>query len=200
MTITAATAAAQAAVTIPTIRGWCRTNAVSAVKRAGRWAIDPASLASRIAIGAMRAARRPRKAPAPAALHQQPGQAEYRRRRGAWTVYVTGTVLDSLKADAAAGGPLTVTVTKRDGTTKTQPVTGRAWTDLVSRNREACRYHLEIPLDEPRRPTTTTPGPGTCAECDRYARHLEDAADSSGIVLPVCGRCARLPEYLRSYG
>lgn len=51
-------AAAQANVTVATVRYWCRTGAVAAVKTAGRWAIDPASLAARIAIGAMRARRR----------------------------------------------------------------------------------------------------------------------------------------------
>lgn len=50
-------AAAQAGVTVATIRGWCRAGAVAAVKRSGRWVIDGASLARRIAIGAMRARR-----------------------------------------------------------------------------------------------------------------------------------------------
>lgn len=48
------TAAAQAGVTTPTIRTWCRTGVVTAVKRAGRWVIDTASLAHRITIGAWR--------------------------------------------------------------------------------------------------------------------------------------------------
>lgn len=47
-------AALQAHVTIPTIRTWCRTGAVAAIKRAGRWIIDTTSLARRITIGAMR--------------------------------------------------------------------------------------------------------------------------------------------------
>lgn len=51
-------AAAQAAVTVATIRTWCRAGAVAAVKRAGRWVIEAASLAARISIGAMRAKRR----------------------------------------------------------------------------------------------------------------------------------------------
>jgi hypothetical protein len=49
-----ATAATTAGVTIPTIRTWCRIGAVAAIKQAGRWVIDTASLAARIAIGAMR--------------------------------------------------------------------------------------------------------------------------------------------------
>lgn len=47
-------AAAQAGVTIPTIRTWCRIGAVAAIKQAGRWIIDAASLAARIAIDAMK--------------------------------------------------------------------------------------------------------------------------------------------------
>lgn len=51
-------AAAQAGVTVATIRTWCRAGAVAAVKRAGRWVIEAGSLAARISIGAMRARRR----------------------------------------------------------------------------------------------------------------------------------------------
>ena len=47
-------AAAQAGVTVATIRTWCRRNVIAAVKTSGRWVIDTASLAHRIAIGAMR--------------------------------------------------------------------------------------------------------------------------------------------------
>jgi hypothetical protein len=49
------TAAAEANVTVATIRTWCRVGAVAAIKRAGRWFINAVSLAHRIAIGAMRA-------------------------------------------------------------------------------------------------------------------------------------------------
>jgi len=48
------TAAAEARVTVATIRTWCRIGAVAATKQAGRWIIDTASLAARIAIGAMK--------------------------------------------------------------------------------------------------------------------------------------------------
>jgi hypothetical protein len=48
------TAAAEAHVTVATVRTWCRLGAVAAVKQAGRWIIDTASLAARIAIGAMK--------------------------------------------------------------------------------------------------------------------------------------------------
>ncbi|MER5902983.1 helix-turn-helix domain-containing protein [Streptomyces mirabilis] len=48
-------AATQAQVSVPTIRTWCRTGVIAATKRAGRWIINTASLAVRIAIGAMRA-------------------------------------------------------------------------------------------------------------------------------------------------
>lgn len=51
-------AAAQAQVSIPTIRTWCRNGVIAAVKQAGRWIIDTASLARRITIGAMKTARR----------------------------------------------------------------------------------------------------------------------------------------------
>lgn len=71
-------AATQAGVTTPTIRTWCRVGAVAAVKRAGRWVIDAASLAHRLAIGVMKAAR-----PAPhsreldIAIGQEIAQASY---------------------------------------------------------------------------------------------------------------------------
>lgn len=45
------TAAIEARVTVATIRTWCRYGAVAVVKTAGRWIIDAASLAHRIAIG-----------------------------------------------------------------------------------------------------------------------------------------------------
>lgn len=45
------TAAAQAGVTVDTIRHWCRLGAVAATKTAGRWIISAASLARRIALG-----------------------------------------------------------------------------------------------------------------------------------------------------
>jgi hypothetical protein len=45
------TAAQQAGVTVATVRTWCRIGAVAAVKRAGRWIIDAASLAHRITLG-----------------------------------------------------------------------------------------------------------------------------------------------------
>ncbi|MFE3144288.1 hypothetical protein [Streptomyces scopuliridis] len=56
-TITATAAAAQAGVTVATIRTWCRRNVVAAVKTAG-WVIDTTSLAARITIGAMLRARK----------------------------------------------------------------------------------------------------------------------------------------------
>ncbi|GHG33228.1 hypothetical protein GCM10018777_56700 [Streptomyces albogriseolus] len=47
-------AATEAGVSIDTVRTWCRIGAVAAVKQAGRWIIDAASLAARIAIGKMK--------------------------------------------------------------------------------------------------------------------------------------------------
>jgi hypothetical protein len=53
-------AAAQANVSVDTIRTWCRRGVITAIKQAGRWIIDTASLAHRIAIGKMkRPARKP---------------------------------------------------------------------------------------------------------------------------------------------
>jgi hypothetical protein len=50
------TAAAQANVTVATIRDWARRGIIAATKRAGRWIIDAASLAHRITIGTWRTA------------------------------------------------------------------------------------------------------------------------------------------------
>ncbi|MFE7485518.1 hypothetical protein [Streptomyces sp. NPDC057552] len=47
-------AALHANVTAATIRTWCRSRIITATKTAGRWVIDAASLAHRIAIGAMK--------------------------------------------------------------------------------------------------------------------------------------------------
>ena len=48
------TAATQANVTIATIRTWCRSNVIAAVKSAGRWVIDATSLAHRIALSVLK--------------------------------------------------------------------------------------------------------------------------------------------------
>ncbi|MFE1451951.1 helix-turn-helix domain-containing protein [Streptomyces olivaceoviridis] len=53
------TAAAEANVTVATIRTWCRAGVITATKQAGRWIIDTASLAARIAIGKMKRPARP---------------------------------------------------------------------------------------------------------------------------------------------
>ena len=45
-----AAAAAQAHVTVATIRTWCRRGVVTATKTAGRWVIDAASLAYRTSL------------------------------------------------------------------------------------------------------------------------------------------------------
>ena len=47
-------AALEAHVTVATIRAWCRIGAVTAVTKAGRWIVDTASLAARLAIGKMK--------------------------------------------------------------------------------------------------------------------------------------------------
>lgn len=51
------TAAAQARVTVATIRRWCRIGAVAAAKVAGRWAIEAASLAHRISLTTRKTAK-----------------------------------------------------------------------------------------------------------------------------------------------
>ncbi|MEU0783491.1 hypothetical protein ABZ341_18195 [Streptomyces sp. NPDC006173] len=51
---TTALAATQANVTVATIRAWCRHGVIAAVKTAGRWVIDTASLAHRITVGTWR--------------------------------------------------------------------------------------------------------------------------------------------------
>ncbi|MEU8040849.1 helix-turn-helix domain-containing protein [Streptosporangium sp. NPDC049078] len=45
-------AATQASVTVATIRTWCRKGVIAALKVSGRWVIEAASLARRIALGA----------------------------------------------------------------------------------------------------------------------------------------------------
>lgn len=50
-------AAAEANVTVATIRTWARRGVIAATKVAGRWIIDITSLAHRIAIGARRTAK-----------------------------------------------------------------------------------------------------------------------------------------------
>ncbi|MBM9510057.1 hypothetical protein [Actinacidiphila acididurans] len=56
------TAATEAKVTIATIRSWARNGVITATKQAGRWVIDAGSLAHRLAIAALKAARRTPKA------------------------------------------------------------------------------------------------------------------------------------------
>ncbi|MFJ3839498.1 hypothetical protein ACIPY6_28880 [Streptomyces sp. NPDC090054] len=53
------TAATEAHVTVATIRTWARRGVIAATKAAGRWVINAASLARRIAIGAMKRPARP---------------------------------------------------------------------------------------------------------------------------------------------
>lgn len=53
------TAATEAHVTVATIRVWCRRGVIAATKTAGRWVIDAASLAHRIALAALKRPARP---------------------------------------------------------------------------------------------------------------------------------------------
>jgi hypothetical protein len=54
-------AALEAQVTTATIRAWARRGVIAATKTAGRWVINAASLAHRIAIAAMRTKKTPAK-------------------------------------------------------------------------------------------------------------------------------------------
>jgi hypothetical protein len=92
-------AAAQAGVTIPTIRHWCRAGVITAVKRAGRWVIDTASLAHRIAIGA----RRTRKA----AMPDIPITLTSRTRRHRGHIGAVGPA-DTLRSAFETGQPITL--------------------------------------------------------------------------------------------
>lgn len=192
-TITTAQAAGQAGVTVATIRYWCRYGAITAVKRAGRWAIDTASLTHRITLSTRRARR--------TALHHQPGAARYVRHQGAWAVQITGEVYDSLRAAVKSGpGQLAVTVTKRDGTTKQQRVTGRAWETATSRARYMCRYVLELPAEEQHGPSGARSG-GRCAQCGTRnpTGGMDWELDEDGVGGMVCSRCALRDPWQRSY-
>jgi hypothetical protein len=74
-----AAAAIEANVTVETIHTWCRIGAVAALKQAGRWVIDAASLAHRIAIGQRKAARNtpPRSRDLDIAIGEEVAQARY---------------------------------------------------------------------------------------------------------------------------
>ncbi|MDX3232565.1 hypothetical protein [Streptomyces sp. ME19-01-6] len=64
-------AAVEASVTVETIRTWCRNGVITATKTAGRRVIDAASLARRVAIGAMRARTETPTPQEPPATHRQ---------------------------------------------------------------------------------------------------------------------------------
>ncbi|MBZ6258882.1 helix-turn-helix domain-containing protein [Streptomyces olivaceus] len=97
-------AAAQAGVTVATIRTWCRKGVVAAVKAAGRWVVDAASLARRIEIGARRMAQ-------PAAL---PPLVITSKTSIPGVLGIVGSA-DALAAAFAAGAPVTLGGTKVAG-------------------------------------------------------------------------------------
>ena len=75
-----------------------------------------------------------------------------------------------------------VTVTKRDGTTKTETIA-----QVFTRgDKFACAIQTNLG--------------GPCANCDRYANHRQRRTDSSGLTGDVCDRCARLSRYELSFG
>ncbi|MCE7081137.1 hypothetical protein [Streptomyces sp. ST2-7A] len=114
--------------------------------------------------------------------HLRPGAARYTKTGRTWTLLVDQEVLDSITTTDAT----TVLATKRGGTTKEQRITGK-----YRPGEEPGRYHLELAAEERTH----------CAECNRSwpVDAMEEEPDSSGIVLPVCPRCARLAPYERSY-
>ncbi|WP_331726270.1 hypothetical protein [Streptomyces sp. NBC_00470] len=79
-------AAAEARVTIATIRTWCRTGAVAATKQSGRWIIEPASLTVRIANGAGKAKAMTHQ---PMYRVEEGSQVLYRKSRPAWAIVRT---------------------------------------------------------------------------------------------------------------
>lgn len=186
-----AQAATTAGVTVDTIRHWCRYGAVAARKSGGRWSICPTSLARRVQIGQRRTASASAEVPATPA-HMQRDTCMYQRYRGEWTVRLKGHVLKSAVQEAKAqGGPIVVLVTKRDGSLKRQALTGVYWKTMRAASPAESTFNAQIPAGDDRS--------GACAECHTWSRHLTPRSDSSGITLPVCGRCARLSWLERSY-
>lgn len=78
----------------------------------------------------------------------------------------------------------TVTVSRRDGTTRTETVGRVLWHDATTA--------LAATGGSAR---TMEP----CAECGARGRRLTDCQDSSGIVGPCCPQCAQMPACERSF-
>lgn len=80
-----------------------------------------------------------------------------------------------------------VEVSKKDGSTSSATLAKLVW------------HKGEIALwaIEPKKKRETR-REELCAECGEYPASTE-AEDSSGIVAPVCGRCAEMPFYQRSF-
>ena len=104
------------------------------------------------------------------------------------------------KGDWVAFGPVTemcvgsVTVTKRDGSTKTETVTGLGAPFTVEG--KTCCYGY---LAEKAKRTTESKGSCTCAECGKKGRNFKAVADSSGLWGECCPRCASYAPYERSF-
>jgi hypothetical protein len=86
----------------------------------------------------------------------------------------------------------TVTVAKRDGTTKQELIAsiGRPFTA----NGQQMVYGYLTPKTQAHQPSTGT----TCAECGERRGHVQ-RRDSSGIAGLVCGRCDRSADYELSF-
>ncbi|MFM9373220.1 hypothetical protein [Streptomyces sp. Da 82-17] len=78
-------AALEAHVTADTIRTWCRRGVIAAIKQAGRWIIDSASLARRITIGQ----RKARMTEQPKYRLEEGVKEQYGVQRTIWTVVRT---------------------------------------------------------------------------------------------------------------
>lgn len=98
-TVTTAEAAAQAHVTTSTIRLWARRGVIAATKTAGRWLIDAASLAHRIAIAALKTRK--------ATVTEQPIHLTSRTKKIRGAIGAVGPA-DTLKAAFKTGQPLTL--------------------------------------------------------------------------------------------
>lgn len=166
-------AAAEAHVTVDTIRAWCRIGAVAAIKRAGRWIIDAASLARRIAIGQLK--KTSNEAPF-----------VYRKRGGQWTVYAPLATVLSVTTKATRA----VAVTKRDGTRKQQAINPSRWHHAAQLVNGKPMAYIELAQSTP--PVVKSAAQTPCAECGNHGACYR-RADLSGISGLVCRHCKNDP-------
>lgn len=113
----------------------------------------------------------------------------YRKTKtGEWVAYAP--------AAAVAGTVEQITVTKRDGSTKTETIE-RLGRPFVVDGREMVYCYLA----KAAWPTTTTtrkPSSSPCDECGERRGYIE-CRDSSGLMGLCCSRCAAGSDYARSF-